>query len=188
MKNLQKGFVVPLVIAIVAVLAIGWGVYYSRTNKHQFEQSNTSLKNTTDNQNVDWKTFSDTQFGFRFKYPPDWKVNNQSFVYQSKPSINVLVSSPIHPNLVGTQDAVYLLQMGVDSSVATDLISGEKIISYSGFFKAPFVQADGGPVKIDINDTVVKNSIEYKQAQQIFASFETCYRDGGECVYPINSK
>ena len=32
MKNLQKGFVVPLLIAIIAVLAIGGGVYYYSKN------------------------------------------------------------------------------------------------------------------------------------------------------------
>ena len=33
MKNLQKGFVVPLVIAIIAVLAIGGGVYIYESKK-----------------------------------------------------------------------------------------------------------------------------------------------------------
>ncbi len=71
MKNLQKGFVVPLIIAIIAVLAIGGGIYYSK-NKSKIS-SNTSqgvVKET-----ADWKTYSNNKYGFEFKYPPTWYMS-----------------------------------------------------------------------------------------------------------------
>jgi len=35
MKNLQKGFAIPLIIAIIAVLAIGGGVYFYKNKKSE---------------------------------------------------------------------------------------------------------------------------------------------------------
>jgi hypothetical protein len=121
----------------------------------------------TNNQTADWKTYTSTQYGFKFQYPSNWTVNNQSFIYQNKPSINVLISSPVHARLTPNQDAIYLLEIGVASS-------GKKVINSagSGFFKAPFIQADGGPVKLNIDGNTVINTPEYGQAQEIFSTFK----------------
>ena len=49
MKNSQKGFVVPLII-VIAVLAIGGGVYYYSKNPGTPQiQKNTVVNNTVDN-------------------------------------------------------------------------------------------------------------------------------------------
>ncbi len=77
MKNLQKGFVIPLVIAIIAVLAIGGGIYYS---KNKSETAINTVSNSpipsgqTYNKISDWKTYRNDK-GFEIKYPSDgWSV------------------------------------------------------------------------------------------------------------------
>ncbi|MFA5942188.1 MAG: hypothetical protein WC798_00735 [Candidatus Paceibacterota bacterium] len=118
MKNSQKGFIAPLLIIIIAVLAIGAGVYYY-SSKNGPSNTNGSLNSnqtppiTTDNSvnnNVStqnpvvqpptspannssgetttgWKTYSNAQFNFSFKYPPDWgfsgELGSNSKPYQS---------------------------------------------------------------------------------------------------------
>ena len=124
MKDSQQGFVAPLLIIIIAVLAIGAGVYYY-SSKNGSSNTNGSLNSnqtppiTTDNsinnnvstQNpavqpsipnngipkptsnssgettVGWKTYSNAQFNFSFKYPPDWgfsgELGSNSKPYQS---------------------------------------------------------------------------------------------------------
>jgi hypothetical protein len=78
MKNLQKGFVVPLIIAIVAVLTIGGGIYYSQkksevpSNTISGSNSTASSKNVSDEMSG-WKTYRNDQLGFEFKYPSDWQ-------------------------------------------------------------------------------------------------------------------
>lgn len=76
MKNLQKGFVIPLVIIIVAIITAGGGGYYYVHNKQNAEISVNSEIQTTStvpdkpNENTEGlKVYTNTKFGFNFKYP-----------------------------------------------------------------------------------------------------------------------
>ncbi|OGI95344.1 hypothetical protein A2917_02140 [Candidatus Nomurabacteria bacterium RIFCSPLOWO2_01_FULL_42_17] len=55
MKNSQKGFVVPLIIAIIAILAIGGGVYYFKTAN----TGSSSVNNNPDTNQANSNIFSD---------------------------------------------------------------------------------------------------------------------------------
>jgi hypothetical protein len=68
MKNTQKGLIVPLLIAVIAVLAIGSGVYYYSQNKTQQTPANNETTPSLSNLN----TY--TNYGFQFKYPKDFSV------------------------------------------------------------------------------------------------------------------
>src|SRR5680860_134351 len=61
MKTSPKGFISPLLLALIAVLILGGGAYVYMQNKpdSQFATTQTS----------DWKTYTNTQYGFEFKYP-----------------------------------------------------------------------------------------------------------------------
>jgi hypothetical protein len=76
--NNQKGFIVPLLIAIIAVLLIGGGVYIYSNEKVEAPivvDTNVPTQATstqaTSTQTSDWKTYTNTQYGFSFSYPSD---------------------------------------------------------------------------------------------------------------------
>ncbi|MGB8816256.1 MAG: hypothetical protein WCC74_03455 [Minisyncoccia bacterium] len=72
MKNKQKGFVIPLLIGIIAVLIIGGGVYIY-TNK-KVAETPVAVQNTATTTSAikDWKTYTNKKFGYQIKYPNDW--------------------------------------------------------------------------------------------------------------------
>lgn len=99
MKNNQKkGFIVPVLLAIIALLVIGGGVYVYQNKKAEAptvvdtgieqsdqiqQQTNTkpSPVNTQTNNSLsqsdtsDWKTYTNSEYGFELKYPNDWKFS-----------------------------------------------------------------------------------------------------------------
>ena len=74
----KKGFVIPLIIAIVAILAIGGSVYFSKNKKVEAPVINpvasstvaTSTATSTD-VTAGWKTYTNIQLGYQIKYPKD---------------------------------------------------------------------------------------------------------------------
>lgn len=81
MKKLQKGFVAPFLVVIIAVLVVGGGAYFYTQNKAEI---NTSLNATTtnnlqtDNNNLDWKIYNNTNLGIEFRYPSKILVSESS--------------------------------------------------------------------------------------------------------------
>ncbi|MDO8561249.1 MAG: hypothetical protein Q7S05_00275 [bacterium] len=63
MKQLQKGFISPLLLALVALIVIGGGAYVYTQNK----QANQPIVE----QASDWKTYTNSQYGFSLQYPND---------------------------------------------------------------------------------------------------------------------
>lgn len=83
MKNTQRGFIVPLLIAIIAVLVVGGGVYlYTQNNSQQPTalQATNSLLATSSNQYAGWKTYSNTKYGFSFKYPAGYDLKTETAI------------------------------------------------------------------------------------------------------------
>ena len=81
----NKGFIVPLLIAVIALLLIG-GVYIYKNKKAGApavaetgtQQTNTQTPPTsaqTDTSN--WKTYTDAKLNITFKYPSDWKIKDE---------------------------------------------------------------------------------------------------------------
>lgn len=93
MKNYQKGFIVPILIAIIAVVAIGVGVYFYSQRSANLPDLNTDTSSTTNstvttetetsvtppsNQTTTLKTYSNTKYGFSFKYPSDIQIKEET--------------------------------------------------------------------------------------------------------------
>lgn len=69
----QKGFIVPL-LAVLVLLAVSAGVYVYENKKASAPVvSNTE---TPKDENPGWKTFVNTKYGIRVKYPSDWSAKN----------------------------------------------------------------------------------------------------------------
>ncbi len=77
MKNSQKGFVVPLIIAIIVLLVISGSVYIYKNKKAEAPAVvNTQTNNSKSTDISSWKTYN--VFDFSFKYPDDWYLNYDS--------------------------------------------------------------------------------------------------------------
>jgi len=81
MKITQRGFIVPLLILIIAVLLIGSGAYVytqSATETKSSEVATTTVQSKAVTPSVvqksELKTYTSTQYGFSFSYPSDEKV------------------------------------------------------------------------------------------------------------------
>ena len=91
MKNSQKGFIVPLIIAIVVILIAGGAYLAYKNEKGQTEQAeqtnNQFLASTTVNTNVGisgttasststaLQTYSNSKYGFSIQYPASMRVS-----------------------------------------------------------------------------------------------------------------
>lgn len=69
--NYHKGFIAPLLLALIAILLVGGGAYVYMQNR-QIKQSDTATQSahaTSTTQTSDWKTYRSDKYGFEFKYP-----------------------------------------------------------------------------------------------------------------------
>ena len=103
MKNQQKGFVVPLLVAIIALLVVSAGVYVYENKKAEVpivtnteiqqpdqvqQQTNTQTlpvnTQTINSNSIDtsnWKTYTNSNPAFSFNYPSSWNppvINQQN--------------------------------------------------------------------------------------------------------------
>ncbi len=89
MKNLQKGFIVPVLLAVIALLVVGGGVYVYKSKKTEAPTPPVSVSPTsqsaTNNQTSSSTTkisvagmnqYTDSNFGFSFWYPNTWSVQS----------------------------------------------------------------------------------------------------------------
>lgn len=72
----KKGFISPLLLALIAILLIGGGAYVYTQNK-QVNQPPTATSTTqaSDSQIADWKTYDNVAKGYSVSYPTDAKID-----------------------------------------------------------------------------------------------------------------
>lgn len=99
MKNLQQGFIIPALLAIVALLVVGGGVYVYKNQKvekpivldtetQQSNQNQPKIDAQTPpivaKENIsNWGTYTNKEYGFELKYPKDWIHNNSNVTYNT---------------------------------------------------------------------------------------------------------
>jgi hypothetical protein len=66
----QKGFILPIVIVVVIVAILGAGGYFA------YKQYVAPKSETPADQIAGWKTYNETDFGFSFKYPATWIIDD----------------------------------------------------------------------------------------------------------------
>lgn len=120
-----KGFIAPLLLALIALILIGGGAYVYTQKKQEnppvtgnvaLPQATSTIPTTkqtapvaqtTNSQTVDWKTYTNTQYGFEFKFPPELKGNTSGDQFGgsvSGNSVNLMVTivdknSALVPNM-----------------------------------------------------------------------------------------
>jgi len=100
----SKGFIVPLLLALIALLLLGGGTYVYVHNK----QLNQSADVTTS----DWEIYSNTQYGFEFMYP-------------SSETIDLVGESDSYQEVVG-QKVISIVPEG-ETAIKITCIKGEDI-------------------------------------------------------------
>ena len=75
MKTAQRGFVVPALLTLIAILLIGGGGYvYVHTKQANNGIVPSFTAQTTTSETVDWKTYINTRYGYELRYPSDTKI------------------------------------------------------------------------------------------------------------------
>ena len=77
MKTSQRGFVLPLLIIIIAALFVG-GYVYRQTQRGTPSVTETSTTQTLDSKTADSKTYTNNQYGFSLQYPSNFVITEQN--------------------------------------------------------------------------------------------------------------
>ncbi|MDO8604009.1 MAG: hypothetical protein Q7K40_01185, partial [bacterium] len=115
MKNSQKGFIVPVLLALIATLLVGGGTYIYIHNKTANQLEDASFAAQT----VGWKTYSNTTSGVTFKYPPNWLIRETT----DKSGVD-FAKSELAPNDPGSLKKIFL------TLYISDLILGKEGSGY----------------------------------------------------------
>lgn len=108
MKISKQGFA-PLLIIILIALIVGGGAYYfskkseapGQVKKENNTQTTTSATSTSNTQKIGWKTYSNSEYGFEFKYPNNWILSeNANNIKNIESGEFVSVISPEHKKAV----------------------------------------------------------------------------------------
>jgi hypothetical protein len=68
---MQKGFA-PILIVVLIALVVGGGAYYLGTKKSSLPTfSSSKIPSTIFDETANWKTYTNTKFGYSLKYPAD---------------------------------------------------------------------------------------------------------------------
>jgi hypothetical protein len=188
--NSQKGFVVPLVIAIVAILVAG-GAYMMWKNKAPVAATNDTASSSMINSTSTaprWQYFSTRLDSgtaglptlVQFRYPMDWKTTSYEFPCPTGSFFNVAVMSPVTYDVPGHEatGANYLIQY----CVSKNGIRG----GYGGFIEIPKT-AQTVPTAISLSDADLMKTNEAKQVETIESTFAT-YTSFIDSINPSSSR
>ena len=135
MKTSQKGFISPLLLALIAVLVIGGGAYVYVEKK----QGNRPMAQTSNSQMADWKTYANSLYGFSFRYPSNFVMDNQN---TNKITIPVAMISTFAP--LPNAQSMDQIEVVKTSALPMGSLCSKNIISNRDMLDTGWVDQAGG--------------------------------------------
>ena len=115
-------------------------------------------------ENTQLKTYQNEIYGFKFKYPQNWEVNDQSYAYMDKEYISVVVASPQDITGVPGASREAYFYIGIFKY-------GQDWKHEEGMNLSPRM-LDGGPIPVEVSRQYLESIPEFKLSQMIWASLK----------------
>jgi len=151
MKNSQKGFAMPVILILVALLVIGGGAYVYMQNKQANQPATpssptqaTSTMQTSVSQTADWKTYIDPDNRFSLEYPSTLTISSEKSSHNQVDTVRFLSS----PSLAST-----VIQVGIFSTSSRwpdlkTLVNDQYLMSKGGNTPVPIFKVVSGGLKL----------------------------------------
>ena len=142
----QKGFAnIILVIAIVVIL-VGAVGYFAFVKKDE---------------TANWKTYTNQQYDFQFKYPTSWTVNDQSYTYKGQNYMTVIFASPLISGVPGASREAYFY---------TTISKERGSWQHKEGINLSLLPSEGGATPVNVSQQYLESREEFRVAQLIFSS------------------
>src|SRR3989344_4344489 len=78
-KEINKVLWIPIGILVIGLI-VGTLFLWQKSNQtdEKLTQTAQNILEVTTDPTADWKTYTNEQYGFEFKYPPDWELLNKN--------------------------------------------------------------------------------------------------------------
>ncbi len=151
MKNSQKGFVVPVILVVIALFVVGGGVYvYSNKKAEAPAVIDTGAQPANDSQSINVEKYQDTENGFQFNFPSNWKVV-QHKVGLENVKVSTIQSPDFNQVVHEAEESYTELKQGAEISVYVQTSPSAKTIKDLQDFNK---LGRGGPVFV--NERIIK--------------------------------
>jgi len=156
-----------IVIAIATIILFGVVfIYQYRAEKNLSSQLSSLEKNyAVLSPKANWRTYTNSQYGFEFQYPLDWTIIDASYSPETN-TISDTISSPIKHGLTGyeSRDVYYLVKFKIKDGALADS---------EGFFIIPSdIGAQPDTKKISLPNSLLTKYSEYNISQEIIHTFK----------------
>ena len=169
-----KGFIAPFILIIVALLLAGGAYVFTQTKPvgqtvttNPTPTQTTPETQTTASQTADWKTYTNTQYGFTVNYPSNWVSKgywseNGCFFYVAFGLASSVDSKPL------ATLRIYPSKNSLDAFVKNIAVSGNWQNTTFGGVMAKEIVTIGQGSKPFILVASVKGSQSYQLASTVF--------------------
>lgn len=138
--NKQKGFIPILIILLIVAAIGGYLIYSGKINLSQKQVAQTLKSDASsvlvgDAETVNWKMYTNTQYGYSIKYPDNWYIKDMTKILNSPQILN----SQYFNNLEQVDFKNYTVHLTLDSIISMEEVKrkggGDAGMAYSADIK-----------------------------------------------------